>query len=65
MTTVMTIGCQDRTVDELIAALAAAGVKVLVGVGLTLLSGTAGLRHRSMLVDALIARAGAVETIHL
>jgi hypothetical protein len=65
MTTVMTIGYQDRTVDELIAALAVADVKVLVDVGLTPLSRKAGKCHRSMVVDALVARAGAVETNHL
>jgi uncharacterized protein (DUF488 family) len=48
MITVMTIGYQDRTVDQLIEGLTAADVKVLVDVRLTPLSRKAGLSKNSL-----------------
>jgi uncharacterized protein (DUF488 family) len=48
MTTVMTIGYQDRTVDQLIEDLATADAKVLVDVRLTPLSRKAGLSKNGL-----------------
>ena len=47
MTTVWTVGYQDRTVDDVIDVLSTAGVEVLVDVRLTPLSRKPGLsKHR-------------------
>jgi uncharacterized protein (DUF488 family) len=48
MITVMTVGYQDRTVDDLIAVLRSADVKVLVDVRLTPLSRKTGLSKISL-----------------
>jgi uncharacterized protein (DUF488 family) len=62
MTTVWTVGYQDRTVDDLIDVLATAGVEVLVDVRLTPLSRKPGLsKHR---LAARLHHAG-IAYIHL
>jgi uncharacterized protein (DUF488 family) len=48
MTTVWTVGYQDRTVDDLIDVLTTAGVEVLVDVRLTPLSRNPGLSKRRL-----------------
>ncbi|MBE1551144.1 uncharacterized protein (DUF488 family) [Mycobacterium sp. OAS707] len=48
MTTVMTIGYQNRTVDDVVAMLRSADVKVLVDVRLTPLSRKAGLSKNGL-----------------
>jgi len=62
MTTVMTIGYQDRTVEQLIAALVAADVKVLVDVRLTPLSRKPGLSENGL---ATRLRDAGIEYLHL
>ena len=48
MATVMTIGYQDRTIDDVVAMLRSADVKVLVDVRLTPLSRKAGLSKNGL-----------------
>jgi uncharacterized protein (DUF488 family) len=62
MTTVTTIGYQDRTVDDLIAVLRSASVKVLVDVRLTPLSRKAGLSKNGL---AARLREAGIEYVHL
>jgi uncharacterized protein (DUF488 family) len=62
MTGVMTIGYQDRTVDDLIAVLRSAMVKVLVDVRLTPLSRKAGLSKNGL---AARLRDAGIEYVHL
>jgi uncharacterized protein (DUF488 family) len=62
MTTVMTIGYQDRTVDDLIAALRSEDVKVLVDVRLTPLSRKVGLSTNGL---AARLRDAGIDYVHL
>ena len=62
MTAVWTIGYQDRTVDDLIAVLRSAMVKVLVDVRLTPLSRKAGLSKNGL---AARLREAGIEYVHL
>jgi len=62
MTTVTTIGYQDRTVEQLIAMLTAADVKVLVDVRLTPLSRKHGLSKNGL---AARLRDAGIEYLHL
>jgi len=62
MTAVWTIGYQDRTVDDLIAVLRPALVKVLVDVRLTPLSRKAGLSKNGL---AARLRDAGIEYVHL
>jgi uncharacterized protein (DUF488 family) len=62
MTTVMTIGYQDRTVDDVVAMLRSAEVKVLVDVRLTPLSRKAGLSKNAL--AARLHDAG-IDYVHL
>jgi uncharacterized protein (DUF488 family) len=62
MTAVTTIGYQDRTVDELIAVLRSARVKVLVDVRLTPSSRKAGLSKNGL---AARLRDAGIDYVHL
>jgi uncharacterized protein (DUF488 family) len=62
MPDVMTIGYQDRTVDQLIAALVTADVKVIVDVRLTPLSRKPGLSKNGL---AARLRESGIEYLHL
>jgi uncharacterized protein (DUF488 family) len=62
MTTVMTVGYQDTTVDDLVAVLRSAKVKVLVDVRLTALSRKAGLSKNGL---AARLNAAGINYVHL
>lgn len=62
MTTVITVGYQDRTVDGVVATLRSAEVKVLVDLRLTPLSRKAGLSKNGLL--ARLRQAG-IDYVHL
>ncbi|AGB21135.1 hypothetical protein Mycsm_00690 [Mycobacterium sp. JS623] len=62
MTAVMTIGYQGRTVDDVVAMLRSAEVKVLVDVRLTPLSRKAGLSKKGL--SARLNEAG-IDYVHL
>jgi uncharacterized protein (DUF488 family) len=62
MITVMTVGYQDRTVDDLIAVLRSAEVKVLVDVRLTPLSRKTGLSKNGLAARLRDAR---IDYVHL